>query len=75
MFNQVHLHHRSDQHHIIAAAADNNISDVRAIFDSLDWTEENYRMLERTGQSAEQVYVCVSVTDEVSVYCTHMCSY
>ena len=61
------MHHRSDQHHIIDAAADNNISDVRTIFDSLDWSEENYRMLEEIGQSAEQVHICLSNTDEVSV--------
>ena len=70
MLHEVHLHHRSDQHHIIEAAADNNISDVREIFDSLDWSEENYRMLERIGQSAEQVHVCLSATNEVCVYRT-----
>ena len=63
----IYLHHRSDQHHIIAAAADNNISDVRTIFDSLDWSEENYRMLEEIGQSTEQVHVCVSATNEVRI--------
>ena len=67
ILHNVHLHNRPDQHHIIEAAANNNISDVRKLFDSLDWSEENYRMLERIGQSAEQVYVCLSATDEVSV--------
>ena len=78
MLHKVDLDHRSDQHHIIEAAADNNISDVRAIFDSLDWTEENYRMFERIGQSAEQVHVCSSPTDEVSiatVYHSYLCIY
>ena len=65
--SQIYLHHRSNQHHIIDAAADNNISDVRVIFDSLDWSEENYRMFEEIGQSAEQVHACISITDEVSV--------
>ena len=37
--------HRPEQHFIIDAAADNNISDVHPIFDSLDWSEESYRNL------------------------------
>ena len=49
------------------AAADNNISDVRPIFDSLDWSEESYRKFERIGQTGEQLYVCLSVTDEVGI--------
>ena len=65
----IHLLHRSDQHHIIEAAADDNISDVRSIFDSLDWSEESYRMFERVGHTAPQVHFCLSVTDEVSVCC------
>ncbi|XP_065899415.1 putative DBH-like monooxygenase protein 2 [Dysidea avara] len=49
-----------EQYYAIAAAAVNNISSARPVFDSLDWSEENYRMLERIGQTSEQVNVCVS---------------
>ena len=59
--------HRPEQHFIIDAAADNNISDVRPIFDSLDWSEESYRNYEKIGQTGEQFHVCLSVTDEVGI--------
>ena len=54
------LLHRSDQQFAINAAAVNNISDARPIFDSLDWTEESYRMLERTAQTGKQRQICLS---------------
>ena len=56
------LLYRSDQHFAINASAVNNISDARPIFDSLDWTEENYRMLERTAQTGQQQQICFSAT-------------
>ena len=40
---------------------------MRPIFDSLDWSEESYRKFERIGQTGEQLYVCLSVTDEVGI--------
>ena len=54
------LFYRSDQQFAINAAAVNNISDARPIFDSLDWTEESYRMLERTAQTGKQQQLCFS---------------
>ena len=61
------LLNRSDQQFAVNAAAANNISDARPIFDSLDWTEDNYRMLERTGQTGQQQQICFSAS-EVSLY-------
>ena len=61
--------HRPEQHFIIDAAANNNISHVRPIFDSLDWSEESYRKFERIGQTGEQFHVCSSATDEVGIIC------
>ena len=49
---------RSDQQFAIDAAATNNISYARPVFDSLDWTEESYRMLERIGQTGKQRQLC-----------------
>ena len=60
---------RSDQQFAIGAAAANNISDARPVFDSLDWTEENYKMLERIGQTGRQQQICLSAS-EVSIYTT-----
>jgi len=60
-----HLLHRSDQQFVINAAAANNISDVRPIFDSLDWTEESYRMLERIGQTGKQWQICSAPETDV----------
>ena len=58
--HEIHLLDRSDQQFAIGLAAANNISDVRQIFDSLDWTEENYREFERIGQTGQQQQVCLS---------------
>ena len=60
-----HLLHRSNQQFAIKGAADNNISDVRPIFDSLDWSEESYKMLERIGQTGKQWQMCFAPTTEV----------
>ena len=60
-----HLLHRSDQQFAINAAADNNISDVRPIFDSLDWSEESYRMLERIGRTGKQWQMCFTPVAEI----------
>ena len=57
---------RSDQHHVIETAADNNISEVRSVFDALDWSEQSYRMFERIGQTGNNVYICSSSIDEVN---------
>ena len=57
---------RPDQHFVIGAAADNNISDVRHVFDSLDWSEQSYRMLEQIGQTEELIQICLSRMEEVS---------
>ena len=71
-YNTVHMHvftfNRPEQYYAIAAAAVNNISSARPVFDSLDWSEENYRMLERIGQTSEQVNVCVSGKGKVSSF-------
>ena len=64
-----HLLHRSDQQFAIDAAAARNISYVRQIFDSLDWTEESYRMLERIGQTGKQWQMCSTPV------CTYICMY
>ena len=56
---------RSDQHFVIEAAANDSVSDVRPVFDSLDWSEQNYRMFEHIGQTEEHVHICVLSTDEV----------
>ena len=58
--------HRPDQHFAIEAAAANNISDVRHVFDSLDWSEQSYRMFEKIGQTEELNHICVLNTKEVS---------
>ena len=47
---------------------DNNISDVRPIFDSLYWTEESYRMLEKIGQTGKQWQICSAPTTDVSSF-------
>ena len=60
-----HLLYRSDQQFAINAAAVNNISDVRPIFDSLEWSEESYKMLERIGQTGKQWQICFAPTTEV----------
>ena len=65
--NIFHLLYRSDQQFAIDAAATNNISYARPVFDSLDWTEESYRMLERIGQTGKQWQIC-------SVPATHVSS-
>ena len=62
----VYCLHRPDQHFAIEAAAANNISDVRHVFDSLDWSEQSYRMFERIGQTEELIHVCSLNTEEVS---------
>ena len=64
--------HRPEQHYIIDAAAANNISDVRPIFDSLDWSEESYKNFERIGQTGEQLHMCLSVTNEVGIIMHHI---
>ena len=58
--------YRSDQQFAISSAADNNISVVRPIFDSLNWTEESYRMLERIGQAGMQWQICFAPKADVS---------
>ena len=63
------LLYRSDQQFAINAAAANNISDARPVFDSLDWTEENYRMLERTAQTGQQLQICFP-SSGVSIFTT-----
>ena len=63
------LLHRSDQQFAINAAAVDNINDARPIFDSLNWTEESYRMLERTAQTGIQQQICYSATG-VSIFTT-----
>jgi len=51
---------------VIETAADDNISEVRSVFDSLDWSEQSYRMFERIGQTGNNVYICSSSIDEVN---------
>ena len=63
---------RSDRQFAINAAADNNISDVRPIFDSLDWSEENYRMLERIGQTGKQWQICSAPAADLEVISNYM---
>ena len=58
--------YRPDQHFAIAAAAADNISDVRHVFDSLDWSKQSYRMFEQIGQTEELIHVCSLNTEEVS---------
>jgi len=62
--------HRSDQHYAIEAAANNNISDARPVFDSLEWSEQSYRMFEKIGQTEDHVHVCALTSDEVRI-CMH----
>ena len=64
--DKVHVLHRSDQHFAINAAADNNITGTRPVFDSLDWSEDNYRMFEETGQTGKHIHICLSGTQQVS---------
>jgi len=59
------LLYRPDQHFALGAAAADNISDARPVFDSLDWSEESYRMFERIGQTGDQVHICYSPMDDV----------
>lgn len=54
---------RSDQRFAVYAAAANNISDVRPVFDSLNWTEESYREYERIGTTGEQLLFCYSASN------------
>ena len=61
-----HLLNRSDQQFAIRAAASSNISYARPVFDSLDWTEESYRMFERIGQTGRQWQVCNAPATNVS---------
>ena len=63
---QVPLFYRSDQQFAVNAAAANNISYARPVFDSLDWTEDNSREFERIGQTGQQTHICISAT-EVSI--------
>ncbi|XP_065897525.1 putative DBH-like monooxygenase protein 2 isoform X2 [Dysidea avara] len=60
----LHTYVPSDQHFVIEAAANDSVSDVRPVFDSLDWSEQNYRMFEHIGQTEEHVHICVLSTDE-----------
>lgn len=53
----------SDQRFAVYAAAANNISDVRPVFDSLNWTEESYREYERIGTTGEQLLFCYSASN------------
>jgi len=62
--------HRSDQHYAIEAAANNNISYARPVFDSLEWSEQSYRMFEQIGQTEDHIHVCVLTSDEVHI-CMH----
>lgn len=59
---------RSDKQFAIDAAAANNISDARIVFDSLEWSNESYRMFEKIGQTGEQVHACSSAVDKVSMH-------
>ena len=58
----LHLINRSDQQFAIGAAAADNYSVARPIFDSLDWTEESSREFERIGQTGLQQQLCVSTS-------------
>ena len=58
--------YRPDQHFAIEAAAADNISDVCHVFDSLDWSEQSYRMFEQIGQTEELIHICSLNTEEVS---------
>jgi len=70
----VYLCYRSDQHFALYSAADDNISDARPVFDSLDWTEESYRMFETIGQTGEQYQICSAPATGVSSYAaTYIC--
>jgi len=59
------LLYRPDQHFALGAAAADNISDALPVFNSLDWSEESYRMFEKIGQTGDQVHICYSPMDEV----------
>jgi len=66
--------YRTDQHYAIEAAANDNLTDARPVFDSLDWSEQSYRMFEHIGQTADHVHVCVLSTVEVCMHdLCHMC--
>ena len=65
-YKMIHLLHRADQRFAIDAAAADNITAARSVFDSLDWSEDNYRMLERVGQTGQHVHTCFSSIDQVS---------
>ena len=58
--------YRSDQQFAINAAAANNLSYARPVFDSLDWTEDSYRMFERVGQTGKQLQICTVPATHVS---------
>ena len=60
--------YRSDQQHIIDVAATNNVSAVRSVFDSLEWSEESYRWFERIGHTADHMQFCVSSAKRVRVF-------
>ena len=61
------LPHRPYQHYAIVAAATDRISEARLVFDSLNWTQNSYRMFERVGQAGDQVHICYSPTDKVKI--------
>jgi len=63
--------HSSDQHYAIEAAANNNISDARPVFDSLEWSEQSYRMFEQIGQTEDHFHFCGLTSDEVLI-CMHI---
>ena len=60
--------YRSDQQHIIDVAATNNVSAMRSVFDSLEWSEESYRWFERIGHTADHMQFCVSSAKRVRVF-------
>ena len=61
-------YYRSDQQFALSSAAEGNISNARPVFDSLDWTEESYRMFETIGQTGQQFQICSAPATEVSSY-------
>jgi len=48
--------YRSDQHHVIETAVDDNISEVCSVFDSLNWSDQSYHMFESMGQTGNNVH-------------------
>jgi len=59
------LLYRPDQHFALEAAAGRNLSGASPVFNSLDWSEESYRMFERIGLTGDQVHICYSPMAEV----------